>query len=101
MPTKLLMRWNIRNETEDSEYYEFLVHEFIPGMNKLGMAEIQVWATAFGDCEQKLVSGITQSVDDMEQALMSDDWSHLRNKLENYVEAFSQKVIEATGGFQI
>ena len=101
MQAKILMRWNIRNETEDSEYYEFLVHEFIPGMNNLGMAEIQVWATAFGECEQKLVSGIAQSADDMKLALLSDDWSVLRNKLENYVEAFSQKVIPATNGFQI
>jgi hypothetical protein len=41
MAIKLIMRWDVQPETE-SEYYEFLVHEFIPGMNKLGVADIQV-----------------------------------------------------------
>ena len=101
MPTKLLMRWNVRSETEDSDYYEFLVHEFIPGLNKLGIAEIQVWATAYGDCEQKLVSGITQTVDHMNGAMQSDDWTQLIEKLEGFVDSYSQKVVPATGGFQI
>jgi len=95
------MRWNVRPETDDSEYYEFLVHEFIPGMNKLGIAEIQVWATAYGECEQKMVSGITQSIEEMKNALRSETWVQLTGKLEAFVDTFSQKVIPATGGFQI
>jgi len=101
MATKLLMRWNVRPEIEDSEYYEFLVHEFIPGLNKLGIADIQVWATAYGECEQKLVSGVTQTIDHMNMAMYSDDWAKLTKKLEDYVDSYSQKVIPATAGFQI
>jgi hypothetical protein len=101
IPAKILMRWNVRTETEDSEYYEFLVHEFIPGLNNLGLAEIQIWATAFGECEQKLVSGIAQTVDDMKAALHSEDWVLLTEKLDDFVEGYSQKVVPATAGFQI
>mgnify|MGYP000161825496 CR=1 FL=1 len=39
MPAKIIMRWDIRPE-KDSEYFEFLVHEFIPGLNALGIVEI-------------------------------------------------------------
>jgi len=101
MAAKLLMRWNVRSEIEDSEYYEFLVHEFIPGMNKLGIADIQVWATAYGECEQKLVSGITQTTEHMRKALNSEEWVILTDKLATYVEKLGQKVIPATQGFQI
>lgn len=101
MATKILMRWDVKDETEDSEYYEFLVHEFIPGMNKLGLAQIQVWATAFGECEQKLVSGIAPSAEAMKLALQSEEWVMLTDRLESYVDGFSQKVIPATNGFQI
>jgi hypothetical protein len=101
MLTKILMRWNVRKEVEDSEYYEFLVHEFIPGLNKLGIAEIQVWATAYGECEQKMVSGITQSTEHMSTALHSDEWSDLTEKLDRFVDTYSQKVIAATAGFQL
>lgn len=100
MPAKLIMRWDIRPET-DSEYFEFLVHEFIPGLNKLGITEIQVWYTQFGDCEQKLASGITQSLDEMKKAMNSDEWQMLTAKLDGYVNNFSQKVVNGTGGFQL
>jgi hypothetical protein len=100
MPTKLLMRWDVRPETE-SEYFEFLVHEFIPGMNRLGVADIQVWYTAYGDREQKLASGITQSVDRMQRILRSREWQDMIDKLSAFVDDYSQKVVPATGGFQI
>jgi hypothetical protein len=100
MPTKLIMRWNVRSETE-SEYFEFLVHEFIPGMNRLGISDFQVWYTAYGECEQKLASGTTPSKEHMDFALQNDEWATLHNKLQSFVDNFSQKVIPATRGFQI
>ncbi len=100
MATKLLMRWDVRPETE-SEYFEFLVHEFIPGLNKLGISDIQVWYTQYGDCEQKLASGIANTKERMEDALNSPTWDQLNDKLQEFVDNFSQKVIPATGGFQI
>jgi len=100
MPAKLLMRWDVRPETE-SEYFEFLVHEFIPGLNKLGISDIQVWYTQYGDCEQKLASGIANTKEKMLDALNSQAWEQLNEKLQEFVDNFSQKVIPATGGFQI
>lgn len=94
------MRWNVRPETE-SEYFEFLVHEFIPGMNRLGISDFQVWYTAYGDCEQKLASGIVPTMEHMSFALNSEDWKSLLDKLTQYVDNFSQKVVPATRGFQI
>ncbi|MBE2201839.1 MAG: hypothetical protein IAE79_24730 [Anaerolinea sp.] len=100
MPTKLIMRWDVRKETE-SEYFEFLVHEFIPGMNRLGIGDIQVWYTAYGECEQKLASGIAPGADQMKQILASRDWGHLTERLQKFVDSYSQKVIPATRGFQL
>ena len=100
MPAKFLMSWDVRPETE-SEYFEFLVHEFIPGLNKLGISDIQVWYTQYGDCEQKLASGIAESKEKMQVALTSHAWRQLNDKLQQFVDNFSQKVVAATGGFQI
>jgi hypothetical protein len=100
MPTKLLMQWNIRQEAE-SEYFEFLVHEFIPTLNKLGMGDIEIWYTAYGEHEQKMAEGIAQSLEAMQKILNSEEWVMLRDKLSNYVNNFTQKVIPATRGFQI
>ncbi len=100
MSAKILMRWDIRPEKE-SEYFEFLVHEFIPTLNKLGIADILVWYTAYGDCEQKLAEGTTESVEAMAAILRSEDWIILTDKLQNYVVDFDLKVVSATRGFQI
>lgn len=100
MPTKLMMRWDIRPEAE-AEYFEFVVSEFIPGVSKLGINEIQAWYTIYGDCEQILVSGITETEDQMRRVLASKDWTRLRDKLKKLVDNFSQKVVRATGGFQL
>ena len=100
MATKLIMRWNVRPETE-SEYFEFLVHEFIPGMNRLGISDFQVWYTAYGECEQKWASGTAPSKEHMNYALQNNEWETLHDKLQSFVDNFSQKVIPATRGFQI
>lgn len=100
MAAKFLMSWDVRPETE-SEYFEFLVHEFIPGLNKLGISDIQVWYTQYGDCEQKLASGIAENKEKMQAVLASQAWKQLNSKLQHFVDNFSQKVVPATGGFQI
>jgi hypothetical protein len=100
MSTKLVMNWDIRPETE-SEYFEFLVHEFIPGMNRLGIGDIQVWYTTYGECEQKLATGITQDMEQMQTALNSEDWEEMTDKLNSYVTDLHLKVIPATKGFQM
>ncbi|MCP4416823.1 MAG: hypothetical protein GY805_09385 [Chloroflexi bacterium] len=100
MAAKILMNWDVRPETE-SEYFEFLVHEFIPELNKLGISDIQVWYTQYGECEQKLASGITENAAQMQKALASKSWQELNSKLQDFVDNFSRKVISATGGFQV
>lgn len=100
MATKIIMRWDVRKETE-SEYFEFLVHEFIPGLNQLGIGDIQVWYTAYGECEQKLASGVASDVEQMQRILAAEEWLTLTEKLKEYVDDYSEKVIAATRGFQL
>jgi len=100
MATKLLMRWDIRSEHE-AEYSDFVANEFIPRINKLGLVEIQAWYTVYGECEQILVSGVTQTIDQMTYILNSDEWDRLRQKLDELVDDFRIKVVPANTGFQI
>ena len=100
MTTKLILRWDIQPGAE-SDYFEFMVSEFIPGIRKLGLTDPGVWYTAYGEAEQILVSGTTDTEDHMEYILRSNEWARLREKLDELVSNFSQKVTPATGGFQI
>ena len=100
MATKLLLRWDIRPDRE-SEYSDFVANEFIPRINKLGIVGIQAWYTVYGDCEQIMVSGVTQTTEQMRYILNSDEWDRLRDRLDELVENFSIKVVPASPGFQI
>lgn len=100
MATKIIMRWDIQPGVE-SEYFEFMVSEFIPGLKRLGINDPGVWYTAYGDAEQILVSGITETEEHMRFILRSKDWARLKESLGKLVSNFNQKVLPATGGFQI
>ena len=100
MATKLILRWDIQTGAE-SDYFEFMVSEFIPGIRKLGIADPGVWYTAYGDAEQILVSGTTETEDHMDYILRSNEWSRLRERLEELVNNFSIKITQARGGFQL
>ena len=94
------MRWNIQPGVE-SEYFEFMVSEFIPGLKRLGISNPGVWYTVYGDAEQILVNGITETEDHMKYVLRSSDWNRLKERLEALVSNFNQKILPATNGFQL
>jgi len=99
-PQKLILNWNIRAGAE-SEYFEFMVTEFIPAIRQLGIVDPQVWYTAYGECEQIQVSGITETSEHMGYILDSQEWRQLRSRLDELVDDLEQRVVRATGGFQI
>src|SRR5688572_8181013 len=98
-PTKIILRWNILPGSE-SEYFEFMVSEFIPAFRRLGVLDPGVWYTAYGRTEQILITGITETEEQMRYLLNSRDWTRLKKRLNELVDDFAQKVIPATGGFQ-
>jgi len=99
---KLLMTWNIRPGYED-EYFDFVVREFGPGMLELGIRLTDAWYTYYGaqDAPQILTGGVVDDLEALQKALASKDWKVLKRKLLTYVTDYDQKVIRATGGFQI
>jgi hypothetical protein len=100
MAVKLLMTWDIMPGREQ-EYFEFVVREFVPGMQRLGIQPTEAWYTTYGDRPQILTGGVTENMDSMELALATDEWRELRENLLEYVTNFDYKVVPATSGFQM
>jgi len=99
LPVKLIMSWDITPNRE-REYFEFVVREFIPGVQHLGLELTDAWATAYGNQPQIMVGAVSHSRDQIRQVLRSEDWQSLNNKLMDYVLNYTQKIVEASGGFQ-
>ena len=97
---KLLMTWDIKPGSE-TEYFEFIVKEFAPGMMRLGMQPTEAWYTLYGNGSQILTGSITEDLDSMHNILGSDDWQQLQTKLFDYVANFNSKIVRATSRFQL
>ncbi|MCC6500584.1 MAG: hypothetical protein IT313_09995 [Anaerolineales bacterium] len=99
MAVKVLMTWDIASE-RDQEYFEFIIGEFIPGVQRLGLQPAEAWATIYGSYPQIQVGLLAPDAMQARQILNSNDWGILQDRLFGYVKNFSYKVVPARGGFQ-
>jgi hypothetical protein len=97
---KLLMSWDIK-PGRDSEYFEFVVREWVPGITRLGLQPTEAWFTIYGDRPQVLTGGITEDLDAMQRILASKEWQKLHSRLLEMVTNYRQKIVRATGTLQI
>ena len=100
MTVKLLMTWDIIPGKEQ-EYFEFVVRDFIPGIQRLGLEPNDAWFTMYGNQPQILAAVQTSSLDSLQDVLDSLDWKQLMTQLHDYVEDLDYKVVPARSGFQL
>lgn len=96
---KLIMTWDIAPE-RDQEYFEFVVREFIPGVQRMGFELTDAWATIYGSQPQIMVGATLPTLGSVQQVLNSKEWQSLYNQLQDFVQNYEQKVVESQGGFQ-
>jgi hypothetical protein len=97
---KLLMSWDILPGREQ-EYFEFVVREFIPGIQRLGLEPTDAWFTMYGNQPQIIAGVMVANKRDLERVLQSDDWVSLTDQLMNFVTEFNYKIVPARKGFQM
>lgn len=97
---KLLMTWDIQSGREQ-EYFEFVVREFVPRMQKLGLQPMDAWYTYYGSKPQIMTAAVNDSYDRIRGVLGSADWDALTLQLLDYVENFNYKVVKSKGAFQL
>jgi hypothetical protein len=99
MAVKVLMTWDISAE-HDQEYFEFVVGEFLPGVQRLGFQPAEAWATIYGAYPQIQVALLAENAAQARRILASSEWSQLQDRLFGFVKNYSCKVVPAKGGFQ-
>jgi len=57
---KLIMSWDITPEHEQ-DYFEFVIRDYIPGVQRMGCELTDAWATVYGNKPQITVSVIIGS----------------------------------------
>ena len=100
MAVKILMTWDILPGREQ-EYFEFVVRDWIPGLQRLGIEPSDAWFTMYGNQPQIMAAAQISSLNTLQTVLDSPDWKDLTLRLLDYVENFDYKVVQARSGFQI
>jgi hypothetical protein len=94
------MTWDIL-PGQEQEYFEFVVREFIPGIQRLGLQPTQAWFTMYGEQPQIMTEALMPNLQDMQSVLESSDWDTIKLRLLDYVEDFTFKIVNARKGFQL
>jgi hypothetical protein len=94
------MTWDILPGREQ-EYFEFVVRDFIPTVQRMGMEPSDAWFTMYGSQPQILAAMQMNSINSLQRALGSSEWQELTQRLFDYVENFEYKVVQARSGFQM
>lgn len=102
MSVKLLMHWDIK-PGRDQDYFEFVIREWAPGISRLGIEPSGAWYTAYSHrpMPQIMAEALAEDLPTMQRILKSPEWQRLQEKLMELVENYTQKVVRASGEFQI
>jgi len=96
---KLIMTWDI-HPGKEQEYFEFVVRNFMPHVKDLGLGLSDAWVTIYGDHPQIMVGVVLPSFKTARQVIGSEEWLSLNDKLQDYVDNYSFKLVPLRGAFQ-
>ena len=100
MRYKLLLSWDILPGREQ-EYFEFVVREFIPAIQTLGLEPSDAWLTIYGNQPQILTGVQIGSLNSLNNIILSQEWDSMIAKLLDFVENLEIKTVKAKPGFQM
>jgi len=99
MALKLLLSYDIKAHRME-DYYRFIMGEFLPRAQTVGLVMTEGWHTAYGDYPNRLLAFMAESDTAMEEALHSDTWDSIETKLNEFVTRYEKRLVPARPSFQ-
>ncbi len=99
-PVKLILSFSIRPGTQQV-YYQFMISQFIPAIQGMGMQLADAWHTVYGDYPGRISGFVGLNLDELRRVLNGPEWQELEKRLEEYVTDYSWKIIPLKEGFQL
>jgi hypothetical protein len=99
MRQKLLVTYNIRPNRE-AEYYRYVLGEFLPELQRVGLIMDEGWHTAYGDYPIRLIAFRAQDGVDIKEVLNSSVWREGRDQLLKLVRDYEERLVPDRNVFQ-
>src|SRR5574341_1116239 len=81
-------------------YYQFVLGEFVPAMQEMGVYMTEAWHTAYGNYPIRMATFVAEDYDTIQDMLDSSRFQELEARLLTFVHNYSRKVVEYRQGFQ-
>ena len=99
MEVKLLLVYDIKPHRE-AEYYRYVLGEFLPTLQNMGLIMVEGWHTAYGDYPMRLITFRAQDETVMQNVMNSGEWRAAKERLLKLVRDYEQRIVVARNPFQ-
>lgn len=96
---KLLLIYDVKPGMSNL-YYRYVVNEFVPALNDMGLYVTEAWHTAYGDYPIRQVEYVADSMTTITNTFHSERWRTLEDRLKAFTVRYERKVIPYKRGFQ-
>jgi hypothetical protein len=98
-PVKLILTYDPL-PAQREEYIRFIMSEFVPGLERLGLKMSESWHTAYGSYPLRLTCFVASDYPTLNQVLGSDDFRSLEFSLQAYVDNYNRRIVPLKSRFQ-
>ncbi len=99
LPVKLLLTFDPIPETRES-YFNYVLGEFVPTLEHLGLTMSEAWHTAYGEYPLRLTAFVAHDQETLDRILDSETFRQLESRLQTYVVNYTRRVVPVRSRFQ-
>jgi len=82
------------------EYFRYVLGEFVPALENLGLTLCEAWHTAYGQYPLRLTGFIAEDRETLETVLASPEFLELESRLQDFVINYRRKIVAKQPRFQ-
>lgn len=98
-PVKLLLTYDPIPEQREA-YFRYVLGEFVPTLENLGLKMAEAWHTAYGAYPLRLTGFVAPDRESLDAVLESETFERLETRLQDYVVNYQRRIVPVRRRFQ-
>lgn len=96
---KLLLSYDVKPNLSES-YYRYVLGEFVPTLQEMGLYLYMAWHTAYGDYPARHLELVAENWPTINAILRHKRFQQMEAQLKEYTENYSRKLVRYRDNFQ-
>jgi len=95
----IIMKYDIQPNTQEA-YYRYIMGEFIPGLQTMGIYMYRAWEIVYGDYPERQIEFITE-INDIRTIIEGSQFVEMEERLKGYTDNYTRRILRYSGTFQL